>query len=149
MLIDTKKISFVLRNIQCECVVSKRREERKKKKKVAAYFFKRTKNSFFVLFFKIEEYKFFCFMYLFYGVKCFLFDTDMTFFYSNQIFLFIILLATCVPVSILSIMSTTFIIEMMTLSKMKCCQKAQGTTNTSKIQGQKDVLPINYKYPLH
>ena len=40
-------------------------------------------------------------------------------------------------------------IEMMTLSKKKCCQKAQGTKNTPEIQGQKDVLPINYKYPLH
>ena len=39
--------------------------------------------------------------------------------------------------------------EMMTLSRKKCCRKAQGTKNTPKIYGQKDVLPINYKYLLH
>ena len=60
MLIGTKKISFVLGNIWCECVVSKRLEERKKKKKSCGRFFlKELKILFLFYFFKLRNTDFF------------------------------------------------------------------------------------------
>ena len=78
---------------KCMCEIPNRYKELKKK--VAVKFFLKNK-FFFVLFFKIEEYRFFCLMYLFYGVIWFFFFyTNMTFFIAIRFFIYYFISYMC------------------------------------------------------
>ena len=101
MLIDKEKISFVLRNIEYECVISKRLKK-KKKSSILRFFFLFLWNWGIKIYFVLKFY----FMMWFFS------------YHGTMTFLFFILLGTCVPGEY----SINYV-NNLTLTEIKCCWK--------------------------